>query len=122
MAVSYLEKNGILGSKASCHSPFRYLVSAADDVLKVAHRHQPAVAASVGDVETDSKQIKQRAQAVLAAFESNLTEVERESFISRFVEEEYTWGYVPSKSLLTRLAADRWYAGHQNVQLQASAG
>jgi hypothetical protein len=96
------------------------LISAADDVLRAAQKQQP-VAVTVRSGEDSDSEIKAKAQAALTAFENQLSAEERETFISSYVEREYTWGYVPSKSLLTRLAADRWYS-QQEGHLHARAG
>jgi hypothetical protein len=121
-AVSFVEKNGILGGRESCHSPFRYLITAADDVLKVAPRQQRPLVRSATHSALDAEQANERIKAALLAFEGGLSSEQRKDFINRFVEQEFTWGYVPSKPLLTRLAADRWYSQNQSVLQRASAG
>lgn len=110
MAVSFLEKNGVLGTRQPCHSLFKYLLSAADDVIKAATKrcHVQPVGAVSCDLELE--QSRQVGAAAVEAFENELSQAERESFTSRFIEKELSWGYVPSKSLLNRLVAFRWYS------------
>lgn len=123
LAVSFLEKNGILGSHEPCHSLFRYLASTADDVIKAATRGRVLHAVVTPKTGVEVDRTKEMSQEALAAFETELSLEERESIINTYIEQEFTWGYVPSKSLVTRLAAVRWdtqrNSQRQNVQARA---
>jgi hypothetical protein len=123
LAVSFLEKNGILGTHEPCHSLFRYLASAADDVIKTATRGRVLHAVVTPKTEVEEDRTKEMSQEALAAFEAELSLEERESIINTYIEQEFTWGYVPSKSLVTRLAAVRWdtqrNSQRQNAQARA---
>jgi hypothetical protein len=119
-ATSFVERHGILGGREACHSPYRYLISAADDVLKIASRTQTPVVNLVAPPEPDPVQSKETSRAALASFEGTLTPTQREEFVARFVEQEFGWGYVPAKPLLIQLAANSWYFQNQNMLQRAN--
>lgn len=120
-AVTYLEKHGILGSHAPCHSPFRYLVSAADDVLKAVSKNRLVARVTPPARDVDVETSKRQADEAMMAFESELTSPERESFVQQYVQKEFNWGYLPKKELLSRLVAVHWYSQRHGQQQLARA-
>ena len=121
--LAYVDRYGTLSGE-SCHSPFRYLATAIDDLLQTCRKKgftQAEKADGKGSQNEakllrDERQEDERNRAAIAAFQSELTEEERTKFVSDFVAMEFTFGYKPSDALATRLAAMQWFTGRQSVQ------
>ncbi len=121
--LAYVDRYGTLSGE-SCHSPFRYLATAIDDVLQTCRKKgfTPVAEAdghrsrNEAKSQPDERQEEERKRTALAAFQSELTAEERTKVISDFVAKEFSFGYKPSEGLATRLAAMHWFTGRQSVQ------
>lgn len=115
-ALAYIEKYGTLSGE-SCHSPFRYLATAIDDVLETCLRKgiKPAtsfVAVSKQEeakAEEEARALEAKRKAAFERFERELSVAEQEQFVSSYVAKEFKFGYQPSNSLAMRLAAVAWF-------------
>lgn len=115
-ALAYVERYGTLSGE-KCHSPFRYLLVAVDDVLRTCGRTgfaaaKPEVRLVDGTSQSADQEAEQNRNA-LAAFQSELTEDERATFIEAYIAKEFSWGFKPSSDLIVRLAAVQWFGERQ---------
>jgi len=116
IALTYVDKYGTLSGE-TCHSPFRYLATAMDDVLQLCRKKGINSVTTNGlksvPVEANREEEKQREearkQAAFDAFQNELTPGERSTFVTEYVAKEFAWGYQPSESLAARLAAMAWF-------------
>jgi hypothetical protein len=112
-ALAYVERYGTLSGE-KCHSPFRYLLVAVDDVLRTCGRTgfaftKPDVRLVEGTSQSPDQEAEEKRNA-LAAFQSDLTEDERAKFIEAYIAKEFSWGFKPSADLVLRLAAVHWFS------------
>lgn len=122
-ALAYVEKYGTLSGEG-CHSPFRYLAVAVDDVLQTCRKKGfslPAkLNASVRQTESEThrkeQQDAERTRSALAAFQNELSTEERANFVEAYVAKQFAWGYKPSGDLAMRLAAVQWFDERQTEQ------
>jgi len=129
LAAEHVERHGVLKSGEKCHSLFRYLAVAIEDVIAEVRRKSPTGVAPVSGIGTtsetkpdlDSEQQRARDNDALLAFESELRPEERDKVMTQMIQEDYTWGYIPSRPLLTRLAALRWFSNRESA-CEAVAG
>lgn len=106
--VTILEKHGVLGTGEPCHSPFRYLLAAIDDVLRAAKGTcSTASVASVIPFKQDTTEIS--AEEARAEFDRSLSVEEQAAYLSEFLVREFTFGYTPPTGLAIRLAALDWF-------------
>lgn len=112
-AVLHVEQYGTqLGT--ACHSLFRYLASAIDDVLRSAH---PLAAKDISiihfragdDTEQSLRPNTDIENDALAAFRTLLSEEERKILISEYVATNYTFTHTPSPSVAHTLTALKWF-------------
>jgi len=116
IALTYVDKYGTLSGE-TCHSPFRYLATAMDDVLQLCRKKGINSAAASNskpvsgnaDSQEEKRREEVRKQAAFAAFQNDLTPDARATFVTEYVAKEFAWGYQPSESLAVRLAAMAWF-------------
>jgi hypothetical protein len=119
-ALAYVERYGTLSGE-KCHSPFRYLLVAVDDVLRTCGKTSFRIAAklSAQQVESASRDVEQEAEKnrkALDAFRTEVNDEERSKFIDAYTAKEFSWGFKPSSDLIVRLAAIQWFAERQLLQ------
>lgn len=111
-ALAYVERYGTLSGE-KCHSPFRYLLVAVDDVLRACGRTGFASKSQMEGNSGDADQEAEQNRNALAAFQTELTEEERAKFIEAYIAKEFSWGFKPSSDLIVRLAAVQWFGERQ---------
>lgn len=115
-ALIYVDKYGTLSGEI-CHSPFRYLATAMEEVLQICRKQGISSIAASGakpipgnvDAQEEKRREEARKQAAFDGFQNDLTSDERSNFVSEYVAREFAWGYQPSESLAVRLAAIAWF-------------
>lgn len=114
LALQFVKERGTLESGSACHSPFSYLGSAIEEVLREARRVTTSTAAASPVVSlpaychtTDSTAPWKEA---VDAFQVELTESEQNLCIQSWITEQGNSSILPSTTILRRLAAMKWFS------------
>ena len=130
LALTFLKRNGILGSGDRCHSPFRYLATAAEDVIKAARKSASLAtvhplhgksSSETGTGEKDAAEDREARAKALCTFQAEVAEEERKRFIADYVQSEYPHGFLPPETIVTTLAAMRWFTGRSQAAASNAA-
>ncbi|MBI4402623.1 MAG: replication protein [Deltaproteobacteria bacterium] len=108
-AVSYLHRNGILGTRERCHSPFKYLMSAAEQVLAQVRQTQDKSLPLVSNIQVKTTEPSQAYEEALPLFESQLSEETKQQQMAQYVSVEFPNGFLPPQRVLRRLVAFKWF-------------
>jgi hypothetical protein len=111
-AATYLQKNGVLGTGEPCHSPFKYLMSAAEQVLGQVSKARARISYLATSTATAPESAESYDQAV-PLFENELSSDAKQQYISRYIELELPHGFLPPQSVLRKLAALKWFKERQ---------
>jgi len=112
-AVAFVNTRGALVTGERCHSPFRYLATAIDDVLKAVERcgtASPPHAFSQNEKQIEAASLEEdKLKAIaLARFNSELSSETRTDFLEQFKQREYPHGFSPPDRVVFSLAARDW--------------
>jgi len=124
IALTYVDKYGTLSGE-TCHSPFRYLATAMDDVLQLCRKkglnlvttNDSKPIPADADREGENQREEARKKAAFDAFQNELTPDQRSNFVTEYVAKEFAWGYQPSESLAARLAAMAWFGEREIAEV-----
>jgi hypothetical protein len=129
LALTFLKRNGILRSGERAHSPFRYLATAAEDVIKAARKNASFATVHLlhgrteGEAEGEKKSVEEDREVrskALQIFQTEVAEEERKQFVEAYIQSEYPHGYLPPEQVILSLAAMRWVAAKsKNVSCAA---
>jgi len=115
IAVNHLQQNGVLGTGEPCHSPFRYLMSAAEQVLAQVSRVQKKQAQVSPNVIMQSNDTAEPYEEAIPLFENRLSDDAKQQYIAKYIEVELPHGFLPPQGVLRKLAALRWYTEQRSV-------
>jgi hypothetical protein len=110
MMVVHLGKRGALKTGEKCHSLYRYLGTAGDDVLAEVNRRRPgsATAEPVHPPTTETFLPEVRDMAA-RQFEGDISPTEQERLVSEFIAREYPHGFLPPLRVVRSLVAIEWF-------------
>ncbi len=103
-----------MGTGDRCHSPFRYLATAADDVINVARKSpSSSTVYLVKPIVTGEESAPRESGAALNEFETHVEQVQQEKFVTEFIQREYPHGFLSPARVIKSLAAQRWISERQ---------
>jgi hypothetical protein len=120
MALQYVKKFGILGSKEPVHSPLRYLCTAMENVLPKAREYdavQKRALATMAEMPCasplDVAAKEQERITALKFFETELSQSDQERLLEEMIRENSVKGYCPPATVLRNWAAMRWFESRE---------
>lgn len=113
-AVNHLRQNGVLGTGEPCHSPFRYLLSAAEQVLAQVSKVQEKRSQFIPSAQPEISEAPEAYAEALPLFENRLSDDAKRQYIAKYIELELPHGFLPPQGVLRKLVALRWYAEQQS--------
>jgi hypothetical protein len=114
-AVNYLRQNGVLGTGEPCHSPFRYLLSAAEQVLAQVSKVQEKRSQFIPSAQPETSEATEAYAEALPLFENRLSDDAKKQYIAKYIELELPHGFLPPQGVLRKLVALRWYAEQRSA-------
>jgi hypothetical protein len=121
LSLRYLVQFGVLGTKEKCHSPMRYLLTAIEQVVPKARECEAILQVAEGHskVETvkqsNHQDCNELIQTALAEFQTQLSPTEQTEYVSIVVAENAMPSFTPRLSLMTKVAAMRWYESKRRI-------
>lgn len=119
LAVEYVRRFGVLGSREQCHSPLKYLGTAIEQVIPKAREYEGILRAEHAYVDRagDDRAARQNEQsaetelytAALRAFTAELSQEEQDRCLAEATRENSVMGYAPPLGVLRNLAAMKWF-------------
>jgi hypothetical protein len=105
------------------------LATAAEDVIKAARKsaslatvhllHGKTASEAEAGEKSGAEEREARAKA-LRAFQAEVVEEERKRFIADYVQSEYPHGFLPPETIVTTLAALKWFTNRSQSGASSS--
>jgi phage replication O-like protein O len=114
-SLQHVQKHGVLGSAESCHSPFRYLSTAIEQVLVCVKRQEKntlAVSEQHYSEEKGRSEEIERLEIATNAFKSTLTPEEQEAYVDGYIRSKSVGGFCLPRGIAIKLAVSEWYAAN----------